>query len=447
MEELKKAFYEVMYKYEKSFSEHGVMTNLNLWAVAKKDLLALLRRHPNWNEEAKAIVLPCEESRNIDHDVVDELAYTMEDLADEILPKEGKTAFLTAFRAAVGSYSSTLPEEALAIIRESGEIKCVTGQKTSRIIGRLCSHFSLDRHPLYNAVFAQLSDALNPMQNEKTAVLSIHPCDYLEMSSRSSSWQSCHRLNGGSYQAGTLSYMTDKVSMVFYTVDPNVKDHFYRAPRRTRQMFFYKPFMLYQSRLYPDRVMDITNKNRSIVQRMLATCTGLPNLWTLLSKKQDLTNYCKTVNGGRQYPDYKYEGVLAVLKGTEVGSAFDIGASPKCVCCGKTVHSSDRINCYCAELVVCSECGQTVPRRDAAYIHGTYQCKACRHICAVCGEPITGTPYPAIDRNGNTVEVCTACSRNAMAPCATCSVQRFCRLLGNSLCPRTSVTLIAERSA
>ena len=27
MEELKKAFYEVMYKYEKSFGETGVMTN------------------------------------------------------------------------------------------------------------------------------------------------------------------------------------------------------------------------------------------------------------------------------------------------------------------------------------------------------------------------------------------------------------------------------------
>ena len=31
MEELKKAFYEVMYKYEKSFSEEGVLTNLNAW--------------------------------------------------------------------------------------------------------------------------------------------------------------------------------------------------------------------------------------------------------------------------------------------------------------------------------------------------------------------------------------------------------------------------------
>lgn len=65
MEELKKAFYEVMYKYEKSFGETGVMTNLNLWAQEKAGLLELLRRHPNWDEDAKAIVFSFDEGRGI----------------------------------------------------------------------------------------------------------------------------------------------------------------------------------------------------------------------------------------------------------------------------------------------------------------------------------------------------------------------------------------------
>ena len=81
MEELKKAFYEVMYKYEKSFGETGVMTNLNLWAQEKAGLLELLRRHPNWDEDAKAIVFSFDEGRGIQRDVVDEIAFTMEDLA------------------------------------------------------------------------------------------------------------------------------------------------------------------------------------------------------------------------------------------------------------------------------------------------------------------------------------------------------------------------------
>ena len=57
MERIKNAFYEVMYKYQKSFSEEGVMENLNQWAEAKSDLINLLRLHPDWNEEAKAVVI------------------------------------------------------------------------------------------------------------------------------------------------------------------------------------------------------------------------------------------------------------------------------------------------------------------------------------------------------------------------------------------------------
>ena len=53
--ELKNEFYEVMYKYEKSFSEEGVMANLTAWQTAKADLLSLLRRHPNWNEDEQAM--------------------------------------------------------------------------------------------------------------------------------------------------------------------------------------------------------------------------------------------------------------------------------------------------------------------------------------------------------------------------------------------------------
>ena len=47
MEELKKAFYEVMYKYEKSFGETGVMTNLNLWAQEKAGLLEKVEDYNN----------------------------------------------------------------------------------------------------------------------------------------------------------------------------------------------------------------------------------------------------------------------------------------------------------------------------------------------------------------------------------------------------------------
>ena len=376
MEELKQAFYEVMCKYEKSFGETGVMANLNAWARNKASLLELLRRHPQWDEDAKAIVFTFDEGRGIEHDVVDEVAFTMEDLAAEQIKDEQQLEdFRISLRTAVSEYSSTLSEQALEIIRNRGGIKCAAGQKTSRIIGKLCRQFGVDGHERYNAVFAQLSDALNPLQMLKTALLSLHPCDFLEMSNKDNTWTSCHNLETGGYQAGALSYMTDDVSMIFFTVDPGVTHHFYRLPRRSRQMFFYKDGSLFQSRLYPSDLSEPMDLYRGIVQKAIATCLGVPNRWILKKKR-----------------------------------------------------------------------GQTVSMHNARYIEGAYHCNACLHICAVCGEMIHETMYPAYDRRGRLVEICEGCYQQSLEPCAACSVRSICRIIGNSLCPRTSVA-VAEGGA
>lgn len=143
-----------------------------------------------------------------------------------------------------------------------------TGAKASRIINRLCLKFHLDRieeeaeagepdsrymrtvKP-YNALFARLADALNPAHIEKTAVLSIHPCDFLEMSNRDNTWSSCHCLERGSHHGGCQSYMGDAVSMIFFTVSDEYTQDFHTAPRITREIFCYKDNVLLQSRLYP----------------------------------------------------------------------------------------------------------------------------------------------------------------------------------------------------
>lgn len=439
MEELKNAFYEVMYKYEKSFGEDGVIANLNAWAESKKTLITLLRRHPEWNEDAKAVVIKFNEGREIERDVVDETAFAMISIADEIIDKERQESFHTAFNAAVGEYSTTLSDAALEIIRETGNIKCASGQKTSRIIGRLCRQFGVDSHERYNAVFAQLSDALNPLKIQKTAVLSVHPCDFLEMSSKTSTWKSCHNLSTGSYKTGTLSYMVDSVSMILFTVDPEIKDHFYRAARRTRQMFFFKENMLYQSRLYPEDSSEIMTQNRSIVQKIIATCLGVPNFWTLKTKRNELSEICESAEGSEQYPDYDYCGNLSILKGTAVSGKIIIGEKPICVCCGTGTAYDGQLKCGCENKVVCQDCGETVPRAHTRYIENAFHCNACLHLCASCGRIIRDTMYPAYDRKGNQIEVCLDCFNASLEPCAACSVQRICQVIGASLCPRRTI--------
>ena len=161
--ELKNEFYEIMYKYEKSFSEEGVMTNLTAWQTAKADLLSLLRRHPDWNEDEQAIIFDCNQALSIHPDMVDETAFTLLDIASEMLSGEQLEDFRTALHAAVSGYSCTVSEENLEILRQRGGIRCAKDQKASRIIGKLCKKYGVDRHTRYNAVFAQLADALNPL--------------------------------------------------------------------------------------------------------------------------------------------------------------------------------------------------------------------------------------------------------------------------------------------
>ncbi|MDD4510304.1 MAG: hypothetical protein PHY23_05325 [Oscillospiraceae bacterium] len=438
MEELKHAFYGVMYKYEKSFSETGVMANLSEWKKQKANLIDLLRRHPNWNEQALAVVFDYAEGRNIDSDIVDEVCYTLSELADEVIPANRQRVFHTALNAAVSEYSQTLSPEKLEIVRTSGGIKCVEGQKSSRIIGKLCKTFGVDKHTRYNAVFAQLADALNPLQMQKTVLLSVHPCDFLEMSNKDSTWNSCHKLSGGSYQAGCLSYMTDSVSMVLYTVDSDVKKDFHKVPRRNRQMFFYHDGQLIQSRLYPDSSNELTEQYRSIVQNAIARCLGVPDLWTFKVKREDINESYETVPGSRQYADYSFQGNLSILKATKPTEKIRIGHPSLCVCCGRP-YGSGALKCNCEELVVCQDCGRTVPKDSTRYLDGVYYCSACLHICAACGRVTTDTMYPAFNRRGHLREVCFDCYQTTIAPCAECGVHTICATIGGTLCPRTAL--------
>ena len=234
--------------------------------------------------------------------------------------------------------------------------------------------------------------------------------------------------------------MTDEVSMIFFTIDPGTTDHFYRVPRRSRQMFFYKDGMLFQSRLYPSDLSEVMNLYRSVVQKAIAACLGEPNRWTLKKKRENITPYCSSGEGSRQYPHYNYHGNISFLKAIPKYSKFVIGRPSLCVCCGRA-YRDGHLKCHCEDVVVCKDCGQTVPMKNTRYIEGTFHCNACLHICGVCGTMIQDAMYPSYDRHGHLVEICESCYRASLEPCAACSVRGICHIIGNAFCPKTSVTL------
>lgn len=444
MNEIKKAFYDVMYKYQKFFSEPGVDANLMAWEKNKGRLTNLLRHHPNWNEQELAIIFDLSVSREIERDVVDECKFALGELVNEVgLSHEQRLNFDAALLAATAEYSQTPSENSIATIKARAGIKCAPGQKTSRIIGRLCNHFGIDRHRSYNQVFARLADAFNPLQVQKTGVLSVHPCDFLEMSNKDSTWSSCHGLDHGGYQSGCLSYLADAVTMIFFTVDDDVTNNFYKHPKRTRQIFCYTDNLLLQSRLYPNDNNEQCEQNRGLVQKAIAECLRTPNLWTIKIKHDETKEYFSAVEGSRQYPDYSSYRRVSLLKGADCHGHLHIGHPALCVCCGRPFRSGD-LKCNCENLVVCTDCGQTVSASNARYSDGAYYCNACLHICAACHQTVHTDMYPAFNREGRMVEVCADCYQAMIGACASCCVAPVCAMLaGARFCQRTAITAAA----
>lgn len=443
MDELKNAFYNVMYKYKKNFSEQGVMANLEAWRQNKEGLITLLRQHPAWVEEELAIVFKMNEGRSINTNDVDECRYEMAELANEVIPvKDNYDKFLAGLNLATNTYSKNIPESIADAICISCGIKCVGGQKTSRVINKLCKKYGVTNAERFNPVFARLSDSLNPIEILKTGVLSVHPCDFLEMSNQDNTWRSCHRLDGGSYQAGCLSYLIDSTSMIFFSVDDHVTSEFYKHPKITREIFCFKDNILLQSRLYPSDNDTQRTQYRQIVQGAISECIKSPNLWKTL-RGSEIAKYIDTHQNSEHYPDYVIGyGIVSLLKGAASYGVINIGAQPLCVCCGKPYNDSSYLKCNCIDVVVCSDCGETVLTNDAHYHEGVWLCKNCLHICNICGTFITDQIRTAQNRYGKTVILCDRCSTSCQELCAGCSVYSICQTIGAvQFCSRTEIQI------
>lgn len=425
---------EVFRKYDKYPSHDGVMKNLDCWMENKKDLVDLLSKHPNWNQEELAIIWEVSERREIDPREVRQ--YQDEIVKLFVGSDADATAFLHGINEVCYAMQQYLPDsDTVKQIREYVGVKCDVGQKSSRVINKICRQYGVDKHPQFNASFAKLADALNPLEIKKKAVLSVHPCDYLEMSNKDNSWNSCHCLEDGCYQAGTLSYMNDSVSMIFYTVDEGVDSEYYKAKKRTREVFCYGNGILLQSRLYPKtHDKDINMGYRNLVQRIIASCLELPNLWTLKREQEEVMKHCKTFSGSLHYEDYiytEYKANVSLLKeiADEDREKIIIGHTAYCIDCGSILEEENNVLCEgCdGEGFTCYECNEYFEDADDAYtIDGETYCRECVSICDDCDNAVLEELTKAIDANGNEIYVCGRCLDDYYYYCDGCDRYIHC---------------------
>ena len=404
-------------EYDYDYDFDSLDDILNEWATQKATLIEAFKKHPNYVDGKFLIAFDQNYTRELDknklrgfrawlcgtcsRDMLNTLPADIDQqrIKDNrfLLPRDLYN-WLKAIECRCYSMLSEEDERYLKIILP--QIHPHAGQKMSRVINKICTYLGYNKHPEYNKEFAKFADALNPLTITRHTVLSLNPLDYLTMSF-GNSWASCHTIDkankrgmpnnySGAYSSGTMSYMLDKSSMVFYTVDAEYDGtDYWTQPKINRQMFHWGEDKLVQGRLYPqdnDDNGEAYTPYRNIVQSIMSTIFDFPNLWNLKKGTDALRLYIQT--RGTHYADYAYYSncSLSRIKDRDNENCFVVGADPICVKCGCRHDVQDNIN-HCDSGRICEGCGCRIHYEDDEYWVGDdCYCEECVTYCDCCNE-------------------------------------------------------------
>lgn len=377
----------ILEEYDKSCSSAEIRHLIQRWQSAKDTLRTILSSHSSWHDEQHCIVLPYREFRSND-DRYEKFRKLIGYIKTQFyVPDEIQKVFNEFACSEMDKFLGADTVSCISNISASFSFK--EGQKLSRAVNKVCSFLDADTLPDYNRLFAEFADSVNPLEIERTGVLSVNPIDYLLMSN-GDGWKSCHNIADGCYCAGTLSYLCDPSSMVFYTVSEE-SENLSEVPKITRNIFAYANGKLLQSRCYPSNQESVKQNYRNIVQSIIADCLGLPNIWRLEKDFDIVSSHLETDPDSKHYPDYEfsiYKPNISILKDfPDIGGKIHIGSVCCCIKCGSELSDSDSLLCNdCCDEYICNSCGCQINRDDIIWIDGESYCSECVYYCDRCGE-------------------------------------------------------------
>lgn len=437
-------------EYDYEYTLSALNKILDTWATEKQTLIEAFKKHPNYLEGKFMIAFTKDYERNINIQPSIDFSQWVRgvaakdcaaDVPTEIIEQRTKEGYkdlpdsLWHFFAELSEIAvRTITSETADKINEIlPDVHAHNGEKTSRVVNRICTYLGYNKHPEYNREFAKYADSLSPLIIKRHTVLSLNPLDYLTMSF-GNSWASCHTIDKenrrrmpnsyeGQYSSGTISYMLDPSSMVFYTVDASYNgNEYWNQPKINRQMFHWGQEKLVQGRLYPqdnDGCDSVYVPYRNIVQEIISTIFEFPNLWTLKKGTTPASEYIYSY--GTHYCDYNHYSncSLSRPKGNENENYFDVGASPICIECGERHDNTENINCCHGYGVRCADCGCTIYDEDGEYwVNGDVYCRDCVSYCDYCEEYHRGENYYI---EGRDIDVCEYCYNEYFVYCECCA--------------------------
>ena len=390
---------------------------------AKTDLIELLRKHPNWDEENLRIHFKADYERpkqlSKAHTKLIGIGELLENADDTYRPE---SAIVRAFDVSFFVYDddplrtlgsalqrsasfdgvfltdTVAPENEAEVKKILPNARIHAGQKCTKALNKLLLQYGYEdrlrgKHPgeTINPVtgevkdiddlvrirkaYTDYADCMNPLDITRHTVISVNPMDFLNMSNGNSgsNWSSCHRIpadwvnrsSWGEYSAGCWSYAYDSQTMIFYTVDTDTTyENITKAGKYTRQLYMWNGKDLLPSRLYPqnDDLNDpLYRRQREIVEKVVADCLGCGNLW----KKLPYNSRSVSIDtNGRHYPDYVYN-CYPIFRPSfleipeDVAEGFAIGSDDP-IC----VSCGRELDTDCA--AVCAKCAK-----------GGYYCTCC----------------------------------------------------------------------
>lgn len=404
-------------EYDYNYSDDALNKIIDTWAEDKADLITAFKKHPNYLEGKFMIAFNHNFDRTVDINIIRSfvdwlISYDVSIGVRDFMPKDMREYVVShgckypyniyMFLCKLVDYTEQYIETDIAdLVNEIyPDARAREGQKMSRIVNKICDYIGLTKMPDYNKEFAKYADAINPLQIVRHTILSVNPLDYLTMSF-GNSWASCHTIDKtnkrgmpnsyeGMYSSGTVSYMLDGTSMVFYTVDAAYDGNdFWHEPKINRQMFHWGKEKLIQGRLYPqdnDNHGEVYKPYREIVQKIMSELFDFPNYWTVKKGTAEASKYVESE--GTHYRDYEnYSNCnLSIPKGSENEETIIVGHDPICIRCGKEHSTADNINC-CSSKYTCADCGCAIEDEDdVIYIDGETYCRDCVNYCNCCNE-------------------------------------------------------------
>lgn len=347
------------------YGHEGIVANLKQWAKNKKHIIDALRKHPNWCEEALAVVMNVTERRgdNVSeaHEAIDRIANYLiwtknlnvaseivRDLRPHLLQKNITQECVDAARGL-----DTPPP-----------VMSSVGMKTSRYIRKLCEAYGVDvdGDADFRTQFARYADSISPYDMVRPYVFSVNPADYALMS-YGNSWTSCQSIapkqmgGRGEYRAGCFSYMNDGSTVVSYTVEklPNDMSTLCLMPKYCRQLYYLSDDgkMFIQSRSYPAASKETRRDMRRVAHSIISDVCGFANLWD--PPKRDGSRFVMQ-DDENHYPDYiSFADSTTLSYASEVkndvsngryNGDIHIGETPLCMKCGKN-EVEETCTLYC----------------------------------------------------------------------------------------------------